>query len=908
MMPPRLVMLSPYRMPAHHALMLGEDDTTAWFFAYRALWHPALLAAAQSLPLMDEAADHSQPQENTLYALPVTPPPYLQENWDQLVRQCGSAVFRTGPTWQHTIAKLVEAWKLLTGDENLNVDDEPARPFFALGFGHAVLDTLFEAMEHDRVLDLDGFTSDVLAAARGEERPVRLKSAAEKLAAARDALYPVAIHLIDVAFLGTGTLPIARRGDTPLSVVVTAQTSQNAPAEELLQLRSRLSNNTIELCGGIEQDRPDAVLSMESQLWNLKRGQQRIQELIGQAATIYARATTAFHPYVPNWMTQANLHKALYVSFDGAAVPHHAAAAIRWPAPDGRQVDAITRNPHPAGDPQTFFHLAHYLHQTIMQDTTAVLLLRHGDNPAGPWYDDWLALSQLAPVLGTWTTVGKYLEDGMIGEYATAASADDFAPEELEAAVSAGQVDPISRFARHARNRRALDAAWTYAALLQSLGTKVVTAQLSTIEKAEDELERQLGSESPLLEPVERAAAERLAQRLVARATSQQSGWLLLNPCSFTRRIGLELPLAAGTPPVGGTVKAVQRDADAVRAVVEIPGLGFAWFPKQTVEPPAGKLTLAKDLIVRNEFFEAEIDPTTGGLRSFRDTRHRIGRLGQQLVWQPGSTMKANEVKITSCGAALGEITSTGELVDSHGEQLATFRQRFRAWLGRPLLEILIDINPTKPITGYAWHAYFGARFAGADDRATLLRGTFGRASVTTHHRPGSSDFIEWRSSKTSTLLVTGGLPFAQRHGSRMLDVLLQTTGETATSFELYLGCDRPQPAYAAQGVASPIAVVPVDRGPPPAGPEGWLAYLDASHVSLTSMRPQPDSSSILARLFEVNGVGGPAVLRWARNPVSAAVVDGDGSLMMNAFVDDDAVTCDVMAHDLVNLRIDWAN
>ena len=46
--------------------------------------------------------------------------------------------------------------------------------------------------------------------------------------------------------------------------------------------------------------------------------------------------------------------------------------------------------PQPADTPQTFFHLAHYLHQTIMQDQSATLALLHRDRPASPFYRDWL--------------------------------------------------------------------------------------------------------------------------------------------------------------------------------------------------------------------------------------------------------------------------------------------------------------------------------------------------------------------------------------------------------------------------------------------------------------------------------------------------------------------------------------
>src|SRR4029077_9311156 len=103
----------------------------------------------------------------------------------------------------------------------------------------------------------------------------------------------------------------------------------------------------------------------------------------------------------------------------------------------------------PADDSQTYFHLAHHLHQSIMNDSAATLALLHRpDAPAAPWYDDWLALTALAPVLGQWTTASRYLRDGLVGEYASASSADDFAIDALEPRCTATD-RPVSGFARH---------------------------------------------------------------------------------------------------------------------------------------------------------------------------------------------------------------------------------------------------------------------------------------------------------------------------------------------------------------------------------------------------------------------------------------------------------------------------
>src|SRR5439155_23068585 len=101
--------------------------------------------------------------------------------------------------------------------------------------------------------------------------------------------------------------------------------------------------------------------------------------------------------------------------------------------------------------------------------------------------------------------------------------------------------------------------------------------------------------------------------------------------------------------------------------VVEVPNVRYAWIPAAGTPdeklPPA-RMRLADARNLRNEFFEAEIDPATGGLRAFRDHRTRVNRIGQQLVFNPGSSMHATEIRVTSGGPALGEILSVGEIRD----------------------------------------------------------------------------------------------------------------------------------------------------------------------------------------------------------------------------------------------------
>src|SRR5204862_2854947 len=134
---------------------------------------------------------------------------------------------------------------------------------------------------------------------------------------------------------------------------------------------------------------------------------------------------------------------------------------------------------------------------------------------------------------------------------------------------------------------------------------------------------------------LEQRIAGSLAERLLARAQGSQPGYLLLNPCGFTRRLALEvegrgMPIAVADP-----VKACQVEGKKLYVVAEVPPLGFAWFPQAgppgTPMPPI-RMRLADERTVRNEFFEAEIDPATGGLRAIRDHKSMLNRLAQRLI------------------------------------------------------------------------------------------------------------------------------------------------------------------------------------------------------------------------------------------------------------------------------------
>ncbi len=925
-----LILLSPYRLPAQNTLMLSNEDVAAFLNGYTALWHPAAVLGAASAPCVASPYDHEQPTAGHVYAVPDSPPLVLPDDWEQRVRDAGAVSFKATPDRAATVANLLAALRAVPAEMPQNalfdLPAEQAAAFYGVGFGYLVLEGLTEAMEHQNLLDAEAFWKDMQSAVsalggpEADAYPAHLKSAAERLLSAREVLYPVTIHMVDICLLDPQRLgeplPASVDKGLPLNLVACAALLERfgrEHPERLAQVRERAAAELIEVCGGPYREREDALLPLESQIANLVHGLNKYPELVGQEVRVFARKRFAAHPQLPLLLTGVGLHKALLVAFDDGVLPNYRATTVNWPSPDGKQVDAFTRAPYAADNPQTFFHAAHYLHRTIMQDQSATLALLHHTAPAAPWYEDWLELSRLAPVLGQWTTFSRYFGEVVAGEYASSGSADDFHGDYLSERSQSGQGGgaTVSGFARHVRGRRRLDTAWTLAALNRGLAGKGDTTGLDArvaaleerFEAAEpgpDDLRHELGE-------VQQAAAQALADRLTSRAVGDNPGFLVLNPCSFTRRVVVEADGLDGPPAVEGPVKASQFDGGQAKLVVEVPALGFAWFPRAAAAPQKSRMRLADDRCVRNEFFEAEVDATTGGLKAIRDHRTRLNRLGQQLVYNPGSTARVKGIKVTSAGPALGEVVSEGALLDDQERVLATFRQRFRAWLGRPLLEMRVEIFPEHKPAGYPWHSYYGARFAWRDERATLLRGVNGSGSVTSHTRPETPDYLELRLGRQATTIFPGGLPFHQRHGARMLDVILAPEGETATAFDLAVGMDRDYPMQTALGLVTPAPAVPTAKGPPHVGATGWLFHLDMPNVLLTSLRPAPDGAdAVVARLLECSGHAGQAELRTARDPTRAVLLDARGGYVVEVSTQGDAAVFEVTQNDLVQVRVEF--
>lgn len=929
----QLHLLSSYRLATSYPLQQTADEVAAWLNGHAALWHPAALAGAMQPPRASSSYDHDNPQPGYVYCIPEGPHLFQPDDWDNRVEQAKSIVFRATANRGETIERLVSALRGAgQGGPLFDASPEVVRLFAAVGYAYTMLDTLYEAMDHEKLLDAGGFWADMTAAlealARNEDFKQHLKSAAEKLQMGREPVSSASIHWLDWVHLDPQKLdapwPESLASGLPITLLASGelleQLAEQAP-ERFAELKAKLPADmpqAVDVCCGSYRDREDALMPFESQVWNLRVARNTVQKLFGIEPVVYARKKSAYHPQLPGWLQHMGFKHAVLISFDGGLIPSFRSTAVNWPGPDGKAVEAFTREPLPAHDPHTFFNLVYHLHQATTYDSAPTVSLVHKGEPAFTSYHDLLALAELAPVFGDWTNLSRYFGGITSGDYIGLQSADEFFADYLDDRVTnQRRPDAVSGFPRHLRLRRRLDSTYTLAALHRTLTptTPEDDESLRKLAAVEDAIELRgvnfATNADDDLPPLETHWAKKLAERIQARSPEGQPGLMVFNPCGFTRRVALEVDGFRGAIPVADPVKAAEFAGTMAKLVVEVPPLGFAWVARGGSAPlPKPRMKMAEGLTMRNEFFECDVDATTGGLRSFRDLRTRATRFGQQLVFNPGSKMIARDIRVTNSGAALGEIVSEGDLIDDRDEVLATYRQRFRAWMGRPVLEMRIEFDVKHAPTGYPWHAFYGARFGWRDDRAVLFRGVNGANTQTGYTRPVSPDYLEVRFGPERSFLFTGGLPFVQRHGSRMADVILIPEGEQCRTFDLLLATDRDVPMQTAVGWVSPSPVVFTEKGPPAVGSSSWLAHIDLPSLVLTNLKPcapgEGASRAVAGSMVETAGFGGAADLRFARDPNRASLVDGNGKELQPLTMTGDAIALEFSAGEVLRVKADW--
>ena len=874
--------------PQHHEGIAADGLLANW----TALWHPALLATQEKGPAWHRADDPPEILTEKRLLIPAVSQQDLPEGFEERAMSQATQLI----VGQTDRGEIVER---LLGEiqQESEVDKELVADFFALGYCFLQIQLLTRQMRYSSNLDEAHFFQQVLAAARAavsgnsETAGEKLAACFDLLAEERDHYYSVDAYLIDLTLLDSSVLTPAScppwhsefTGPVPRNLLATAevleQFSTIYPSTFEL-LRDSVADGRIGLVGGEYRERPLPLLSCESVLEELLRGRGAYQTLLGKTPETYGRRLFGLSPLLPQIIGRLGFVGALHFTLEDGVIPQGSQAKTRWEGCDGSAIDALARAPLDAARPESFLGFANRLGESMDMDHIATMTFAHWPGRASVWYEDLRRCARFGAALGRFVTIDEYFRETHMPGHSDRFTADGYVSPYLRQSVQGGSTNPISSTREYweEESTRASLSGMKFLARALGQSEATPTEDVDSRPRVADGGAMGDGAVCDLQAEVD-AAAHQFAASLPCSGKPEE-GYLVLNPLSGARRIPLDVSSLGSLPARGRPVFAAACDGDQKWAIVDVPAMGFAWIAAGGANPAAHKAgpVLAEDrsrvdgtFQLRNEYFEATVDPETGALRSLKDYRHRINRLSQQVALRQAtrkpvahrdldieySKMVAESVVVSRSNGVAGEIVSKGRLVSHQGESQGEFEQTYRVYRGCRTMEVEIRLSSLIELRPDPWNSYYAARLAWADEAAEVYRGVHELRQQTDSGRCETPNYIEIDTGSTRTAVLTGGLSHHRRVGHRMIDSLLVVGGETARHFRLGISVDPLSTLEQSRQLTAPITAIQRCDSPPAPTASGWLFHFDAKNVSVTSWEPLLEDGTVVgARIRILESMG----------------------------------------------------
>ncbi len=686
--------------PVHHEGEEAEGLLAAW----SGLWHPALIAACDNIPLWFRADAPPENPRPRIIVVPQVCDSLLLPGWPTRAKSEGAKLIRKLAKRQEVVDACLAAL-----DAPPAVPDHIVADFYALGTGYLLVELLTRQMRYMSNLDEVRFQNEAREAARAavenriDEAQQHLKNAFETLYEARERFYPVDNYLIDLTLTADTTLGTSLRkelaGDVALNVLMTGalvdRLAEREP-ESLAALRHAIDRRIACVVGGEYDERESTLLPIETVLDEFRRGRAAFLRHLELEPKVYGRRKQGLSPLVPQILARSGFEGALSFTLDDGAFPTPDQCKTRWEGFSNDAIDALGRTPLDAAKAESFLDLPRKIGDAMDRDYVATTVFAHWPGATCDYYDDLRRMATYVPLLGKFITLADYFDHterpGQISKF----TADRYRTTFLRQAVVRNTPNPVT-WAADALDRR-LQAAT--AATLQAMAEAVTLRPAAT-------------SSAPLLAEIDQSAgpalddetAKSLDQRVVGAvkeaaslagsavcgqaAANADESLLLLNAQLGARRELVDVSALARLPEVGGPVVAVQESDSQKFAVVDVPSMGFAWLsagPAVTSPPQKagglfglrkGPKPLVEANVLRNELVEVHLSELTGGIKGVFVAGRRERRVSQQLAFRlpqprpkPGdpwrdpdlepiySTMVCDRWEPTFVGPTVGEMTT----------------------------------------------------------------------------------------------------------------------------------------------------------------------------------------------------------------------------------------------------------
>ncbi len=950
---------------------MSERDAEGLLNAFAVVWHPLLIENSEQIPQWCRADDPPDEVENKLILLPEISRDWLPDAWLEDAKTKG-AIIVEGISDRNELAQAVlEPLKKLSSKEGdgeeaeseqitlPEVDDNLVADFFALGICYLYVELLTRLMHHFTEPDEVHLHREAVSAAKATiakddaAAKLHLTNCFETLTEQRERFYPIDCYLIDICLLisrlADENLEKRLQDDIPFNLIVSGEelaAIKKEHPEMILQIKEAWSQGTVDVCGGEFKEGASAGLPVESVLWQFKKGQQFFKQEFDHVPTTWSRRRFGLSSLMPQLLKKFGYNFALHILFDDGIYPDEEESKIQWEGCDGTVIDAISRIPLAADSPSSFLRLPARISESMEEDQCAALMLAHWPQTKTVFLDDLHRMHRYSAVLGRFVTFDEYHDHDEGPGRLVSHNATEYLSPYLLHSVAKREADPVSQFSKHLNRRSQFDAALWYAATAEILKGKNLSENFLIEEEAiieaaaPDGDEKAIEAADKLLPEITTKSAKQLAD-IIMHKGGMQRGLLLLNSLSFPRRVAVELPQLSAPPAIDGAVIATQFDDQHKLALIDLPASGYVWIPLDSSSQssqsstPQKSVPLADENLLRNDFFEVLINESTGSISKLKEYGRSPNRISQQIAFRfPQkrsqheedsanqtyySVMCCRESKILSTGPVVGEIETTGEIIDpAENKVLSTFRQITRVWRGKPIVEIEITLDVQHLPEGDPWSNYYGLRFAWNSTTAALTRSVQQGAHSFRGERFDSPWYFEIAEDEKRTTILSEGVPFYRKTGDRMLDSILITEGETCRTFKYQIAVDQLYPMQAALESLTPVAVVETKSGPPVAGMSGWFFHLNVKNVQIQRVMPLSAQASeveskteeskppngFALRLIETEGRHRNVKLQTFRTPKSARQRDFRGETISNLEINNDEINIEMTGYEICDVEV----
>ena len=905
----------------------AENLLSAW----TVLWHPQLIASARSAPQWFAAEETPTELERTLVVVPTCSTTIVESDLRQKCEQAG-AMFVDQDLSREELEKLI----LDQMDSAPIVEAEIVADFFALGYSYLQVQLMTRQLRYSSSLDEQRFSELLVTAAdtattanSAEETKAELQLCFDLLLEERNSYYPVQANLIDYTLLAETTLGSSLRKQLARpyksNVLLTgslAETINNKHPETRAAIRKAIEAEQLDLIGMHQSELPAPLVSRNTIVRDLQIGRKKIHEAFGVTPEVFARRTTGLCPALPEILEKMSVEYALLSSLDEGRNPASSSASIRWEAPSGEMVVALAQSPVDTNRPESFLKLAISIGEAIDNEHCAFVLLAHWPSRHCSSFEDFVRAQQYGPLFGNFCSFSECFATIYDPGYGESYSADEYRNAYLKQAIAANQPNPISRYVDYWQRTAqiaSLENLLLMAACLESSSVYQTAAQEIHSLSSRTDNDLTFNQNFEIDEQID-TLRDRLVADMAGNAIDDADSIMVLNTTHFARTQKI---VSEGDLPNSGAVETIYLRAsqnNETTWIVNCPSLGHATLSAKTRSKKSKPVVPVVDgYRMQNEHFRIAIDPETGGMRSLNLYSRRANMMTQRLAMRrfsghaaidtgSYSDMVATNVSVVADTPLSGLATATGNLIIS-GEKVGEFQQQIQVTRGSKLVRFEVEFEGLNELgSGDAWGNYVCNRFAWLDEAAKLTRGLHGVRCEITEQKICATNFIEIAEPDYQMTLLTGGLPYHQRIGRRLLDTLLVVPNESRRKFQFALSVNNPYAQQAATNwVGEPITLA----NKRPAGQtDSWLFHFNAKNIALTQSRCVFDETGKLSgvrfKLQETEGRRGDLKIRCPYQIKRAFLLNLIDTPIEELKVQGNQVQTDFLGSQMLDIKIVW--